>query len=239
MINSISLRAGAAVIALLLAAALLPAASALAKGDSSTPSLLPGGNSKEPVNIEADRLEYWNKDQKAIYFGNVIVVQGETTMKCSKLTIYINRQDKKGPKGAQPAAASNQAPGQGPSNDSVRHMDADGPVTLISKDQVGTGDRLEYDKPKNNVTIIGHVVLTQGQNVTKGDLLTYDLTTGVAHIESGASAGRVSGYFIPGSNNPAAGKDQEKPKDAAAEAPKSKKGGRGGGRTASRQKRTE
>lgn len=211
---------------------------AIAKGDGGSPSILPGGNSKEPVNIEADRLEYYNKDQKAIYIGNVIVVQGETSMKCTKLTIFINRQDKKDPK--QPKAAPKPAAQpDAPGGDSVRHMDAEGPVTMVSKDQVGTGDRLEYDKPQNKVTLFGHVVLTQGTNVTKGDTLIYDLTTGVAHIESGGTTPRVSGYFVPGSGAPG-GDKKAKGQDDTAEPPKAgKRSGRGPGRTASQQKRTE
>ncbi len=45
-------------------------------------SLFPGTSSKQPISIEADHLEYYNKDQKAIYIGNVIAVQGDTTLKC-------------------------------------------------------------------------------------------------------------------------------------------------------------
>jgi lipopolysaccharide export system protein LptA len=45
--------------------------------------LLPGGNSKEPISIEADKLVYFDKEQKAIYSGNVVAIQGDTRLTCS------------------------------------------------------------------------------------------------------------------------------------------------------------
>ena len=59
-----------------------------------------------------------------------------------------------------------------------------GPVTVISKTQVATGDRGSYDKAQNKVWLIGNVTLSDGGNVTKGDKLTYDLTTGQATVDT-------------------------------------------------------
>ena len=74
-------------------------------------------------------------------------------------------------------------------------MEAAGPVTVIQKDQVGTGDSGIYDKTENKVYLIGNVTLSQGPNVTKGDKLTYDMEKGTAVVEGE----RVKGLFIPGS----------------------------------------
>jgi len=58
------------------------------------------------------------------------------------------------------------------------------------------------------VQLIGHVTLSDGQNVTKGDKLTYDLKTSQATIDTGGSkSGRVHGQFVP-----ARGGDQTKAK---------------------------
>ena len=99
--------------------------------------LLPGSGSKEPVNITADKLDFLNKENKLVYTGNVVVVQGDSTLKASKLDIDLQRDAGGATAPATPAPADAGAPGQG---SSVRHMEASGPVTLISKDQVGTGD---------------------------------------------------------------------------------------------------
>ncbi len=180
-----------------LAAAPVPAKKVNAAPPSAVP-LLPGAGSKEPVNITADKLDYFDKDQKLIYTGNVVAVQGDSTLKASMLTILLTKQDP--PAGA--TAAAQPAVGAPTTGSSVRHMDAKGPVTLISKDQVGTGDAGTYDKDLNKVTLIGNVTLSQGTNVTQGDRLIYDLGTGQAQVFSGSTAGRVTSVFTPGSAPP-------------------------------------
>ena len=119
------------------------AAAAAKAGGSGKPAgavpLLPGSSSKEPVNITADKLDFLNKDNKLVYTGNVVVVQGDTTMKASVLHIDLQKTDPAAGGATAPAGApagGDVGPGQG---SSVRHMEADGPVTLISKDQIGTG----------------------------------------------------------------------------------------------------
>jgi lipopolysaccharide export system protein LptA len=182
-------------VALALALTFVAVATAGAANKDAGASLLPGAGSKAPVSIEADKLVYFDKEQKAIYTGNVVVIQGDSKMTCSELTIYMD-------KGATPGAAAPVSDaaknGAGGSSSRVRHLDAGGPVTVISKTQVATGDRAAYDKPQNKVWLFGNVTLSDGGNVTKGDKLTYDLTTGEATID----AGRVKGLFVPGSAGP-------------------------------------
>ena len=160
--------------------------------------------SKEPVNINAGKLDYYDKEQKLIYTGDVVVVQGDSTLKASVLTIFLEKSaPAPGTAGAAaPAApaAAGVGPGQG---SSVRHMDATGPVTLISKDQVGTGDSATYDKGEDKVYLNGNVTLSQGTNVTQGDRLIYDMATGQAQVFSGqTNGGRVMSVFTPGSGPP-------------------------------------
>jgi lipopolysaccharide export system protein LptA len=189
------------------AAAKSEAKGAAKSSDSSSPaSLLPGTNSKAPISIEADKLVYFDKEQKAVYTGNVVVIQGDTKMTCSGMTIFMEKgPDASQPAASQPAAAkaadAGPAAGPGGSSSRVRHLDATGPVTVLSKTQVATGDTASYDKAQNKVWLVGNVTLSDGGNVTKGDKLTYDLTTGQATVDTGAAANRVRGLFIPGSGS--------------------------------------
>ena len=189
----------------LAAAALAGAAEAApaAPASSDAGSLLPGGNSKDPVSIEADNLVYADKEGKATYSGNVVLIQGPTKLTCSTMVLYIDKSNSA--QGAMPTPApSPAASGQANSSSSVRHMDCAGPVTVISKTQTATGDSAVYDKPQNRVLLIGNVTLSDGPNVTKGDKLTYDLATGQAHVETKPTQGkpgRVWSQFVPGSDN--------------------------------------
>ncbi|HEY1783818.1 MAG TPA: LptA/OstA family protein [Roseiarcus sp.] len=186
-----------------LAAALLcssgAGATAAEKPSSSKDSaaIFPGTNSKDPISIDADKLVYYDKERKAVYSGNVVVIQGETKMTCSAMTVLLDRAPAH--EASQP---TNSEPG--PATDSgVRHLDASGPVTVVSKTQVATGDRGSYDKAEDKVWLIGHVTLSDGQNVTKGDKLTYDLKNGLATVDTNAKSGRVHGQFVPKSNSDA------------------------------------
>src|SRR5271166_4663372 len=57
----------------------------------STIQTLPGTSSKEPIPIDADNLVYYDKEKKAVYSGNVVVIQGNTKMTCSVMTVFLDR----------------------------------------------------------------------------------------------------------------------------------------------------
>ncbi|MCI0600667.1 MAG: organic solvent tolerance protein OstA [Beijerinckiaceae bacterium] len=143
-------------------------------------AILPGGNSSEPVNIDAAKLDYFDKEQKLVYSGNVIATQGGSKLQAGTLVIYLSPKSAGAPAGA-PSTSSR-----------VRRMEASGPVTILAKDQIGTGDSGIYERSENKVYLIGNVTLAQGSNVTKGDKLVYDLTTNQAAV-----TGRVRSMFLP------------------------------------------
>jgi lipopolysaccharide export system protein LptA len=188
------------------------AAKPAAASDAQGPTLLPGASSHEPINIAADKLDYFDKEQKLVYSGNVVAVQGDSRLNASVLTILL---DKKGA-GATPAPA-----GPGASGSQVRRMEGKGPIAITNKDQVGTGDGLVYDKTENKFYLIGHVALSQGENVTRGDKLVYDLTTGQAVV---SSTGRVRSLIVPGDQNAKPGTPQPAPKPAPKPALQNKRG---------------
>jgi len=170
-------RLGPAVLALLiLATAVSPAYAEKPRSGA----ILPGVNSKEPVNIAATKLDYFDKEQKLIYTGNVVATQGGSELRTSTLVIFLTPKDALAPAGV-PSSSSQ-----------IRRMEAAGPVTIVSKDQIGTGDSGVYEKSENKVYLIGNVTLTQGPNVTKGEKLIYDLNTNQAAV-----TGRVRSMFLP------------------------------------------
>jgi len=152
-------------------------------------AVIPGGDAKEPINIDAAKLDYFDKEQKLVYTGNVIATQGDGKLKASVLVLYLT-----------PKEGAEDQPGAPSPSSQLRRMEASGPVTIVSKDQIGTGDSGIYEKSENKVYLIGNVTLTQGPNVTKGDKLVYDLTTKQAVV-----TGRVKSMFIPSGGAQGAG----------------------------------
>src|SRR5436305_12845721 len=53
-------------------------------------AIFPGTSSKEPISIDADKLVYYDKEHKAVYSGNVVVIQGETKMTCSAMSVFLD-----------------------------------------------------------------------------------------------------------------------------------------------------
>ena len=175
-------------------------------GPPDSAAIFPGTSSKEPISIDADKLVYYDKEHKAVYSGNVVVIQGDTKMTCSAMTVFLDHAPTQGVASQSKGAAAPSTNGQSgsPADAGVKHLDAAGPVTVVSKTQVATGDSGSYDKAEDKVRLIGHVTLSDGQNVTKGDKLTYDLKNGLATVDTSAKSGRVHGQFIPKSNADAA-----------------------------------
>ena len=166
-----------------------------------------GGDSKEPIKIDANKLDVLDKDNKAVFSGNVVAVQGETTVRCSVMTVFYEGRGQGGaPRPAQPAAQS-----QGQGNDgAIKRIECSGPVTVVSKTQAATSDNAVFDRANNQVIMTGNVALNDGPNITRGDRLVYNTQTGIANV---TSSGRVQGYFVP--NQGEEGKDKKDGKAGA------------------------
>jgi lipopolysaccharide export system protein LptA len=155
-------------------------------------------NRDQPVQIEAATLEVRDKEKQATFSGAVKVVQGDTTMRCKSLVVFYE-QNSQGESGSTMKAAT---PGPG-GQQKIKKLEARGSVVVTQKDQTATGELGLFDMATNTVTLSGGVVMTQGQNVLRGDRLVVDLTSGVSRVESGKNGqGRVQGLFLPGSAGP-------------------------------------
>jgi lipopolysaccharide export system protein LptA len=166
-----------------------------AESGTSVPNALQGfqQNRGQPVKIEAAHLEVRDKDKVATFSGNVKVVQGDTTMHCKVLVVFYEKKDEA--QGAQanakpgapmPAAA----PGPGGSSQ-INRLEAKGNVVVTQKDQTATGDNGVFEMKTNTVTMTGNVLVSQGQNVVRGEKLIVDLTTGVSRVDSGGGPVRM------------------------------------------------
>jgi len=187
---------------LLIAAALLAvtAAPLNAQPSKGPPNALRGfsQNHDQQVHIEAATLEVRDKDKVATFSGDVRVTQGDTNMRCKTLMVFYEQDDAKADQSKSLKAAS---PGPG-GQQRIKRLEARGGVVVTQKDQTATGETGVFDMKSNTVTLNGEVVMTQGQNVLRGDRLVVNLTSGVSRVESGKNGrDRVQGLFVP-SNGP-------------------------------------
>jgi lipopolysaccharide export system protein LptA len=156
-------------------------------------------NRDQPIQIEAASLEMRDKKKEATFSGNVKVVQGDTTMTSKTLVVFYESSGGANDSGSAAAAkpanakpAAKAAPGApmqaatpGPGGaSSIKRLEARGNVVVTQKEQVVTGETAIFDTKANLITMLGGVVLTNCQNVLRGDRLMVDMTTGVSRVES-------------------------------------------------------
>ncbi|GGA88473.1 hypothetical protein GCM10011491_15310 [Brucella endophytica] len=157
-------------------------------------------DSKDPVQINADKLEMRDKDGMAIFTGNVSVVQGETVLKSGKMTVFFNKSDdKQGQSGGKNSKGATPAQAGGLGAAGIDHLEVSDKVYLKSGTQIATGDAGTYDAKSQTMTLTGKkVVLSDGDNVATGCKLIANTGTGKAFLEScKGQEGRVSIILTP------------------------------------------
>lgn len=164
-------------------------------------------NRKDPVKIEANYLEVKDKDKVAVFTGNVVVVQGDTTMRCKELHVfYEGNALGADPRQKVPATKTQQ---KNESAQKIKRLVAIGGVIVTAKDQKAVGDKGVFEMATNMVTLDGNVVITQGQNVMHGEKLVVNLTDGTSRLDGPKQQGvsRVKGVFVPSSMDKKEGPD--------------------------------
>lgn len=143
-------------------------------------SALKGHDSKLPVDVEADRIEVQDRQDRAVFSGNVRIRQGDLAINAARLRVAYR-------KGA----------GQGLE---ILRIDADGGVQVNSPSENARGDYGIYDLEKRIITLIGTVTLNRGDTTVRGQRLVMDLNSGRSTLDGGAiggtSGGRVTGRFV-------------------------------------------
>jgi lipopolysaccharide export system protein LptA len=156
-----------------------------------------GGGGKDPIKIDADRLDVFDRENRAVFAGNVVAVQGDSTIRCSTMTVTYKRGKNTPGKDAKADAAGEASAPRNPAENGIQKVECAGPVTVVQKDQVATGEHAVFDQDAKRIVLTGNVVLSQCQNVTRGQRLVYDMNTGRANMDP-VAGGRVSALFVPG-----------------------------------------
>ena len=158
-----------------LSAALLGSGIAMAQNGTSA---LKGHDSKAPIDLAADRAEAQDRSDRAIFAGNVVVKQGELTLRTARLTLAYANTD----------------------GIDINRIDASGGVTVTSPSETARGDFAVYDLNEGLITMVGNVRLERQGSFLSGGRLTIDLDTGRAVMDGGLrgvnqAGGRVTGRF--------------------------------------------
>ena len=119
----------------------------------------------QPVEVTSDNLTVDQSTGRAIFDGNVIVLQGELRMAAGQVeVIYSETEDGR----------------------TVDEVIATGGVLVTRGSDAAEGAQARYDVAAALLTMTGDVLVTQGATAIAGDSMTVDMTTG-----NGVVDGRV------------------------------------------------
>ena len=158
-----------------------------------------------PIEINSDSLEVLQRDNKAIFTGHVVALQGDVKLKSEKMTVFYkskaNPDAKKPTKDKSPTSAIS-------GKTSIEKIVVEKKVLLTTPEETASGAGGVYDVVGQKIFLNDDVVLTRGKNVLKGNRLVYDFTTGKSVMNSSAdSTGnnktkqRVKALFVPDKND--------------------------------------
>ena len=143
-------------------------------------------DSDAPIEIASDNLEVLQDQSKAIFSGNVIAKQGNTTMKSATMTVfYAGSAGGEAKTGGEPSG--------------ITRIEAGGNVVFVTPAETAQGDTAIYNVATKSIDLVGNVVLTRDENILKGSALNYNMMTKRSVLSAG-NTGRVRGLFVPGKN---------------------------------------
>ena len=138
------------------------AAQSLAFGSSPT-------TRNQPVDITSDTLDIDQNTGRAVFRGNVLVIQGDMRLSATMVEVtYSEARDK------------------------IELVEATGDVLLVSGPDAAESQKAVYTPESGFVTMTGDGMLTQGQNAMSSEKMTVDLVKGTAQL-----IGRVRTILVP------------------------------------------
>jgi lipopolysaccharide export system protein LptA len=143
-------------------------------------------NDDQPIEILSDMLRYIPDQNLAIFTGTVETTQGTMKLYCDimRVEFYEKEKDLK-------TTGTNK----------IKKIYVDGNVILITPTERAESERGEYDEKSSLLYLFDNVRLYQGENLLKGDKLTYSTITGESLLSSNQINKRVTGIFIPKKEN--------------------------------------
>ena len=138
---------------------------------------------QNPVDISSDRLEVKQKENIALFTGNVVVTQSNMSLVSDRITVFYQGDRNKD------------------NSSSISRLDASGNVTMTSPTETIKSTWGVYDFEKKIITLGGNVQFSNADGQIKSPRLQVNLSTGQITMDSGQgesdNRSRVSGQFIP------------------------------------------
>ncbi len=127
---------------------------------------------QKPIHVQSMTLNLKPNEQKAIFAGDTKITQDSLTIEAATLTAWYHNKESK------------QRVNEAINNSNLSRLKADGYITLKLPGRKAEADQGIYDIDAGYIELIGNVVLTQQQNVLKGEYFTYNVVTGISRLRN-------------------------------------------------------
>lgn len=138
-----------------------------------------------PIQVNADRLDVFERQNQAVYIGNVDVIQSTARLRADKLVINFKSD------------STGRDDGIGGGFSSPETMEAEGDVFYVTPDLRARGDRGVYTSETDTVVLTGNVILSRGEDIATGECLTLQISAGRSTLGCADSGGRVTTQITP------------------------------------------
>ncbi|MEM9668307.1 MAG: LptA/OstA family protein [Pseudomonadota bacterium] len=137
-----------------------------------------------PIQVNADRLDVFEKENRAVYVGNVDVLQASARLRSDRLTINF--------KGDEESEEGREG-GLGGGFNSPDTMVAEGDVFYVTPDLRARGDKGVYTAASDTVVFTGNVIISRGEDIAQGECLTLRISAGQSTLGCGVNGTATNG----------------------------------------------
>ena len=134
------------------------------------------GNTKDPIDITADKLDFNQKKRVAIFSGNVVARQAETTLEADTLRVVFT---------------------SGAEQDLKEIIATGKKVTVKLQGKKAVCRKMHYYAVARKIVLTGNPSLDDGKNVISGEEITFFLDDERSVVKSGQKQ-RVKTTIFPG-----------------------------------------
>src|SRR5262245_25524298 len=170
-----------------------------------------GRDARQPIEVNADRLDVNDATKTAHFTGSVTATQGESTLKSPDLTVTYEGKAAGAQLGAQ-AKSDEQA------SRLSRLVASKGAVITAGGDRRVTSEQVDFDAKADTALFTGSVVVNQGRNVLNGRRMFVDRKAGKSRLDAPAEGAQAQGRITATFYQTETKATQAKPKAASTEA---------------------
>ena len=144
----------------------------------------------KPIHIMSDRFDAYTEKKLAVFSGNVVVKQGDTTINADEFRLYY----KKGSAGEKKTGQF-MSPGSVQSGN-IEKIEAKGNVTIKQKEKTVTGGLAVFFNDEQKIIITENPVMKDGENEIRGDTIIFFMAENKGIVKSSQNQ-RVTATIYP------------------------------------------